>query len=207
MDNSKTVIKSVQDSISPAQAVELLKEGNKRFTSGNPISRNHAEQVKDTLGGQWPFAVVLGCIDSRVPSEIVFDQGIVDIFNVRVAGNFVNVDVLGSIEYACKVAGSKAIVVLGHSSCGAVKGACDGVELGNITDMLSKITPAVEAVSTDGERNSSNGEFVQGVVDKNIEMTMENIKNQSPVLKEMIENGEVELVGGMYDVSTGEVKW
>ena len=207
MENSKTVTKSVQGSISPAQAVELLKEGNKRFTSGNTLSRSHADQIKDTSGGQWPYAVVLGCIDSRVPSEIVFDQGIGDIFNVRVAGNFVNVDVLGSIEYACKVAGSKAIVVLGHSSCGAVKGACDGVELGNITDMLSKITPAVEAVSTDGERSSSNESFVQGVVDKNIELTMENIKNQSPVLKEMIDNGEVELVGGMYDVSTGEVKW
>ena len=208
MDNSKTVTKSVQDSISPAQAVELLKEGNKRFTSGNTLSRSHADQIKDTSGGQWPYAVVLGCIDSRVPSEIVFDQGIGDIFSVRIAGNFVNEDILGSMEFACKLAGTKLIVVLGHTACGAVKGACDHARLGNLTALINKIEPAVAAVQEPQDetlRNSSNIDFVNTVAEKNVEMTIAEIRSSSPVLAEMEQKGEINIVGGMYDISTGLV--
>ena len=154
------------------------------------------------------MAAVLCCIDSRVPSEIIFDQGIGDIFTARVAGNFVNTDILGSLEFACKVAGSKAIVVLGHTSCGAVKGTCDSVELGNLTSMLANIQPAVDAITDVTEnRTSSNAEFVQKVSDKNVELTVQNIKDNSLVLAEMLHNGEIEIIGAMYDVATGKVSF
>ncbi|NND06875.1 MAG: carbonic anhydrase [Saprospiraceae bacterium] len=205
IDNSIAQNKESQDRISPDQAVELLKEGNKRFLADKGLARNYEDQIKATSSGQYPFAVVLSCIDSRVPAEIVFDQGIGDIFNVRVAGNFVNQDILGSIEYGCKVAGSKAVVVLGHASCGAVKGACDDVKLGHITGMLANLKPAVQAVEEDGDRTSANPEFVQKVVDMNIRLTSEAIRTQSDVLREMEENGEITIVGAMYDVKTGEV--
>ena len=156
--NSNTQTASSQASIAPNDAVALLKAGNKRFTSGAPIARNLSIQVTDTTGGQYPFAAVLSCIDSRIPTEVIFDQGIGDIFNARVAGNFVNEDILGSLEFACKLAGSKLIVVMGHTSCGAVKGACDHAKLGNLTQMLEKIQPAVEGVATDPgvDRSSKN---------------------------------------------------
>ena len=205
IDNSKAQNKETQDSISPQQAIELLQLGNKRFLENNMLERRYEDQVKQTATGQYPFAVVLSCIDSRVPAELVFDQGIGDIFNVRVAGNFVNQDILGSIEYGCKVAGSKAVVVLGHGSCGAVKGACDDVKLGHITGMLSNLKPAVEAVTEEGDRTSANPEFVQKVVDMNIRLTSEAIRTQSDVLREMEENGEITIVGVMYDVKTGKV--
>jgi carbonic anhydrase len=147
-DNSKTQNKSSQDNVTAGMAKEILKEGNNRFTEGKPVSRDLSQQVKDTSTGQFPFAAVLSCIDSRIPTEMIFDQGIGDIFNARIAGNFVNKDILGSLEFACKLAGSKLIVVLGHTSCGAVKGACDKAELGNLTQMLEKITPAVDSVTT-----------------------------------------------------------
>lgn len=170
-------------------------------------SRDLTSQVADTATGQFPFACVLGCIDSRVPSELVFDQGIGDIFNVRIAGNFVNTDILGSMEFACKVAGSKVILVLGHSSCGAVKGACDGVELGNLTAMLSNFDPVLQAVQYDGERNASNTEFVNLVTEENVHATVAKIKTDSPVLNEMYTAGEIDIVGAIYDVASGEVKF
>ena len=163
----KTQTKASQAELNPASALQLLKEGNQRFLNQKMASRDLTSQVADTATGQFPFACVLGCIDSRVPSELVFDQGIGDIFNVRIAGNFVNTDILGSMEFACKVAGSKVILVLGHSSCGAVKGACDGVELGNLTAMLSNFDPVLQAVEYDGERNASNTEFVNLVTEEN----------------------------------------
>lgn len=208
IDNSITQTKDSQSSITPQMALDLLKDGNKRFVSGNVLKRDHAKQVKDTSTGQFPFGVVLECIDSRVPAEIVFDQGIGDVFTVRIAGNFANEDILGSLEFACKVAGSKAIVVLGHTSCGAVKGACDHVELGNLTGMLGKIQPAIDAIADDGsERSSKNADFVQKVADKNVELTVADILAKSDVLREMNDAGEIKIVGAMYDISTGEVRF
>ncbi|WP_196887476.1 carbonic anhydrase family protein [Aureivirga sp. CE67] len=202
-----TQSKESQDKINPALALEMLKEGNKRFLDKNKIDRNYLEQVNNTATGQYPFAAILSCIDSRVPVEIVFDQGIGDVFNARVAGNFINTDILGSIEYACKVAGSKLVVVLGHSGCGAVKGACDHVELGNITPMLDNIMPAVDAVEETGDRSSSNGSFVQKVVEKNVHFNVDGILEKSPVLKEMYDNKEIDIVGAVYDVASGEVSF
>ncbi|MBK3517877.1 carbonic anhydrase family protein [Carboxylicivirga marina] len=204
-----TITQTVQSqaNITPADAIQLLKEGNKRFVEKKQIERDLLQQVNETAGGQYPFAAVVSCIDSRIPTEVVFDQGIGDIFNVRVAGNIVNEDILGSLEFACKLAGAKAIVVLGHTSCGAVKGACDDAKLGNLTQMLGKIKPAVELTPTaEGEaRNSGNIEFVNKVADKNVELTIENIKSQSTVLNEMFDTGEISIVGAMYDVKTGKI--
>ncbi|MGK7389802.1 MAG: carbonic anhydrase family protein [Candidatus Cyclobacteriaceae bacterium M2_1C_046] len=199
--------KEAQTAITPQNAVEKLKEGNARFVGKKTIQRDLNGQVSQTSSGQFPFAAVVGCIDSRVPAEIVFDQGIGDIFNVRIAGNFVNRDILGSLEFACKAAGSKAIVVLGHTQCGAVKGACDDVKLGNLTGMLENLKPAVESVTDESERNSKNPDFVQKVADNNVKLTIENIKKNSPVLKEMLDNNEITIVGGMYDVSSGKVNF
>ena len=207
--NMQTQTADSQAALSPAMAVALLKDGNKRFLGGNTLNRNLHQQVADTASGQYPFAAVVSCIDSRIPTEVIFDQGIGDIFNARVAGNFVNEDILGSLEFACKLAGSKVIVVMGHTSCGAVKGACDHAELGNLTQMLDKIMPAVDGTSTaDGEaRNSSNGDFVNRVAVKNVELTIANLKSMSPVLNEMLENGEIDVVGAMYDVKDGSVSF
>lgn len=196
----KTLTKEIQDNISPEGALELLKEGNERFLEKNQVDRNLNEQVKETSQGQFPFAVVLGCIDSRVPIEVVFDQGIGDVFSARVAGNIVNEDMLGSMEYACKVAGSKLVVVLGHSKCGAVTAACKGVELGNITPLLEKIKPAVDAVP--GEMDADN---IEKVVEKNVLLTIERIQKESPILAEMEANGEIKIVGAVYNVGSGEV--
>ncbi|MEJ2595676.1 MAG: carbonic anhydrase family protein [bacterium] len=194
--------------MSPSVALQLLKEGNQRFLSKKQIARDLLSQVNDTATGQFPFAAILGCIDSRVPAEVIFDQGIGDLFNTRIAGNFVNDDILGSLEFACKVAGSKLILVLGHTHCGAVKGACDNVELGNLTGMLQKIKPAIDSVTDiKDNRNSSNKEFVQKVADKNVAMTIENIKSRSTVLREMYDSGEIDIVGGMYDIHTGKVSF
>ena len=207
--NMQTQTADSQAALSPAMAVALLKDGNKRFLDGNTLNRNLHQQVADTASGQYPFAAVVSCIDSRIPTEVIFDQGIGDIFNARVAGNFVNEDILGSLEFACKLAGSKVIVVMGHTSCGAVKGACDHAELGNLTQMLGKIMPAVDGTSTaEGEaRNSSNGDFVNRVAVKNVELTIANLKSMSPVLNEMLENGEIDVVGAMYDVKDGSVSF
>ena len=198
-----------QQGITPQIALEMLKQGNARFTSGNGIARDYSGQISATTGGQWPFAVVLSCIDSRVPAETVFDQGIGDIFSARVAGNFVNPDILGSIEYSCAVAGSKLVVVMGHTSCGAVKGACDAVELGNITQMLDKIMPAVRDTSTaEGEaRDSGNAQFVNNVSARNVALNIARIKQESPVLKGLLDEGKIDIVGAMYDVGSGRVEF
>jgi len=203
-----TQTKNSQQAMTPKDALNMLIEGNKRFTNGKSADRNLMEQVSQTSTGQYPFAVVLHCIDSRVSAELLFDQGVGDVFSARVAGNFVNEDILGSMEFACKVAGSKLVVVLGHSKCGAVKGACDGVELGNLTAMLSKLQPAVDKVSAvSGKKDSSDSQFVADVSETNVHLTIENIKNDSPVLNEMLQNNEIDVVGGMYDVDTGKVKF
>jgi len=194
-----------QSAMTPKDAVQMLKDGNARFVGEKMVNRDLISQVKETGGGQYPFAAVVSCIDSRIPTEIVFDQGIGDIFNARIAGNFVNQDILGSLEFATKVAGAKTIVVMGHTQCGAVKGAADGVELGNLTAMLAHIQPAIDAVEVSGERNSKNAEFVQKIADMNVELTIEKIKSDSDVIREMYENGEVSIVGAMYDVETGKV--
>ena len=197
--------KEKQSELTPDMVLNDLMAGNERYTGSQMHERDYSSQIEKTSGGQWPQAVILGCIDSRVPVETVFDQGVGDIFVARVAGNFENTDILGSMEYSCKVAGSKLVMVLGHDSCGAVKAACDNVELGNITHLLSNIKPAVENTKTEGERNSKNDEFVAGVVENNVRLTMDRIREKSPILKEMEENGEIKIVGGVYSISTGKV--
>lgn len=198
----------MQEAITPAKAIEMLKAGNARFVAGEMHDRELMTQVAGTANGQHPYAVVLGCIDSRVPPELVFDQGIGDIFTPRIAGNFVNTDLLGSMEFATHVAGAKLVVVLGHTSCGAVKGACDNVELGNLTPMLENLMPAVHAVDdVIGERNSSNARFVDDVAHMNVKMTIENILEQSPVMKTLVDEGELMVVGAMHDVKTGKVSF
>ena len=197
--------KETQSELTPDMVLNDLMAGNERYTGSQMHERDYSSQIEKTSGGQWPQAVILGCIDSRVPVETVFDQGVGDIFVARVAGNFENTDILGSMEYSCKVAGSKLVMVLGHESCGAVKAACDNVELGNITHLLSNIKPAVENTKTEGERNSKNDEFVAGVVENNVRLTMDRIREKSPILKEMEENGEIKIVGGVYSISTGKV--
>lgn len=197
-----------QTKMTPETALQELKDGNGRFTQQKELNRDLLLQVKQTSTGQYPFATVLSCIDSRVSSELVFDQGIGDIFSIRIAGNFVNEDILGSMEFACKLAGTKLVLVLGHTACGAVKGACDHARLGNLTALINKIEPAVEAVSEPQDkslRNSSNIDFVNTVAQKNVFMTIDNIRSSSEVLAEMEEKGEIKIVGGMYDIHTGAV--
>lgn len=204
----KAHTRETQATMTPQKSLQFLKEGNLRFQNNLKANRNLLEQVNDTSDGQFPFATILSCIDSRVSAELVFDQGLGDIFSVRIAGNFVNEDILGSMEFACKLAGTKLIVVLGHTSCGAVKGACDDAKMGNLTTMLAKIKPAVNAVAEPKDaslRNSKNLEFVDNVAEKNVFLTMENIRKHSPILKEMEDNNEIDIVGGMYDINTGAV--
>ena len=204
----KTHTKETQSKITPEMALQLLKEGNLRFQNNKRENRNLMQQVNETSGGQFPFATILSCIDSRVSSELIFDQGIGDIFSARVAGNFVNEDILGSMEFACKLAGTKLVLVLGHTSCGAVKGACDHARLGNLSKLIQKIEPAVEAVTEpkdENQRNSGNLEFVDNVAAMNVKMTIDNIRTESPVLSEMEKEGEIMIVGAMYDISNGNV--
>jgi carbonic anhydrase len=202
----RTLTKEIQASISPKDALELLKEGNKRFVNNLKINRNLLQQANETSDGQYPFAVVLSCIDSRTSAELIFDQGLGDLFSVRIAGNIINEDILGSMEFACKVAGSKMIVVLGHTKCGAVKGACDHVEMGNLTALLSKIRPAVdEEMTTRENRTSSNAEFVEKVTNINVKRTMKSILERSSILKEMVDAGKIGIIGGTHDISTGVV--
>lgn len=202
----KTLNKEAQAAITPSMAIKILEEGNKRFMNNLKANRNLLEQANETSDGQHPFAVILSCIDSRTSAELIFDQGLGDVFSVRIAGNIINEDILGSMEFACKVAGSKIIVVLGHSKCGAVKGACDHVEMGNLTALLSKIQPAVYDEKTETEnRNSSNAEFVEKVASINVKRTVSAIMERSPILKEMIQNDEIGIIGGMHNISNGEV--
>jgi len=206
---NKTHTKESQAAVTPEIALQLLKDGNKRFLDKATVSRSYDKQIELTTSGQYPFAAVVSCIDSRIPTEIVFDQGIGDIFNARIAGNFVNEDILGSLEFACKIAGSKLIVIMGHTSCGAVKGACDHAELGNLTAMLDKIKPALERVKTEEgvDRSSNNIDFVNQVAVQNVHLTIAKLKQDSPVLNEMIANGEIQVVAAMYDVASGEVSF
>ncbi len=200
--------KSIQSATSPDQALARLKEGNARFVAGRTIHCDLRTQVKDTAGGQAPFAAVLGCMDSRVPPELVFDQRLGDIFSVRVAGNFVNVDNLGSLEYATKVAGAKLIVVLGHTDCGAVKGAVDNVKLGHLTAALANIRPAVlEVTGVEGEHNSKNKQFVQSVADQNARDAAAKLTSRSPVIASLVGEGKLKILPAMHDVSTGEISW
>ena len=204
----KTLTKEMQNAISPSMALDLLKEGNKRFVNNLKINRNLLQQANETSDGQHPFAVILSCIDSRTSAELIFDQGLGDVFSVRIAGNIVNEDILGSMEFGCKVAGAKIIVVLGHTKCGAVKGACDNVELGNLTELIKKIKPAVDQeMITSNNRTSSNASFVENVAELNVSLSVKNILLQSPIIAEMVKNDEIGIVGGVHDISTGEVKF
>lgn len=196
-----------QRALTPEQVIENLKKGNERFMKNDLTQRNHSAQVRKTTKGQFPQAVVLSCIDSRVPVEDVFDKGIGDVFVARVAGNFENVDILGSLEYSCKVAGSKVVMVLGHEHCGAVKAAVDDVKLGNITEMLSKIRPTITAIEYDGDRTSKNKEFVHMACESNVKNTIEQIRAKSPILKEMEDKGEIKIVGAIYDLDDGKVNF
>jgi carbonic anhydrase len=201
-----TQTKQTQNAITPQKALQMLKDGNSRFIQGKMLQRNLMQQVKATGSGQFPFAAVVGCIDSRVSNELIFDQGIGDIFSARIAGNFVDDGILGSLEFACAAAGAKLVIVLGHTECGAVKGACDDVVLGNLTQTLANIKPAVAAVSGyDSDRSSKNPKFVQAVADKNVVLTLERIRERSTILRGMADKGQIGLVGAMYDVHSGKV--
>jgi carbonic anhydrase len=200
--------KESQAAMTPSQALAVLKTGNARFVAGTPLHRDFPAQVKATASGQYPLAVVLSCLDSRQPIEIVLDQGIGDIFSARVAGNVLDDDILGSMEFACKVSGAKLIAVVGHSNCGAVKGAIDDVQLGNLTGLLAKIKPALDAIPAAVQpRTSKNYAFVDAVSETNVRLVMKEIREHSPILREMLDKGEIQLVGGMYDLATGKVQF
>lgn len=203
---SGVMTQSMQAAITPAKALEMLKEGNERFVSGSLTGVNYLAQVKKTAAGQYPFAAVVTCVDSRTQPEIIFDQGIGDMFVARVAGNFVNDDILGSLEFATKVSGARIILVMGHTECGAIKGACDDVELGLLTATLANLNPAVTAASKGdyAPKDSTNAKFVQAVADMNVKLTMQKLRDRSLVLRAMIDKGEIALVGAMYDITTGK---
>lgn len=198
--------KETQSQMTPRKALQFLREGNNRFVNNLKANRDLLKQANETRDGQWPIATILSCIDSRTSAELIFDQGLGDVFSVRIAGNIVNTDILGSMEFACKVAGSKLIVVLGHSKCGAIKGACDHVEMGNLTELLSKIQPAVyEEKLTKEDRSSKNVEFVENVALINVKRSVKNIIERSFVLEQMLESGQIGIVGAMHDIETGVV--
>ena len=198
--------REAQAAITPARALEMLKQGNERFVNGKTLPRDFLAQVRQTATGQYPFAAIVSCLDSRIPPAIVFDQGVGDLFVARIAGNFVNDDMLGSLEFATKLSGAKLVVILGHTECGAIRGACDAAQLGLLTATLANINPAVKAVQGDyTPRNSSNAEFVQSVAEMNVQLTMKKLLDRSVVLREMVDKGELGLVGAMYDVTTGKV--
>lgn len=199
-----------QATITPSRALEILKEGNMRFVNNLKANRNLLQQANDTRDGQWPFAVILSCIDSRTSAELIFDQGLGDVFSIRIAGNIVNTDIIGSIEFACKVAGSKLIVVMGHTQCGAIKGACNHVEMGNLTELLSKIQPAIyqERTITDPEKRTAKNEvFVENVTTLNVKRSVKTIIDRSYILEQMIENGEIAIIGAKHDLDTGIVEF
>lgn len=204
----RTHTKETQATMTPEKSIQYLREGNERFVANLRAHRNLLEQVNDTRDGQFPFATILSCIDSRTSAELVFDQGLGDIFSVRIAGNIINEDILGSMEFSCKVAGSRAVVVLGHTKCGAIKGACDGVQLGNLSTLLNKIQPSVyHEHSVKENRNSSNGEFVEKVAEIQVRRSVRAIVEQSVVLREMVDQKQIAIIGGLYDVESGRVQW
>ncbi|KTD21286.1 carbonic anhydrase family protein [Legionella londiniensis] len=202
----KTITKELQKKITPADALKLLKQGNQRFIQNLRLNRNLLQQVNETAEGQYPFATILSCIDSRTPAELIFDQGLGDIFSIRIAGNIINDDIIGSMEFACEIAGSKLIMVLGHTNCGAVKGACNHAQLGHLTALLEKIKPAIEQENTIiKDRDGNNSEFVNEVAKRNVQIAMSSIPAKSSIIKKLVESSAVAIVGGLYDVSTGEV--
>lgn len=205
--NGDVITQEQQNAMSPDDVIKSLTEGNTRFVNSELTTRDHSKQIVNSAAGQYPKAVILSCVDSRVPVEDVFDRGIGDVFVARVAGNFANEDILGSLEFACKVSGSKLILVLGHNNCGAIRAAVDDVKLGNITPMLEKIKPAVEMVEYNDEKSSSNAEYVAMVCESNIQNTIKNIRENSPILKEMEDEGEIKIVGAVYNLDNGKVDW
>ncbi len=200
----RTLDKEAQQALTPASALEILKRGNSRFVNNLKANRDLLQQANATVAGQFPFAVILSCIDSRTSVELIFDQGLGDVFSIRVAGNIINDDILGSMEFACKLAGSKLIVVLGHSHCGAIKGACDDVQLEHLTGLLDKIKPSVETVRNNASHSGENN-LVQQVAEENVQTTVVQIMQNSHILNEMITQGEIGIVGGMYDLESGQV--
>jgi len=203
----RTLTRELQAQLTPQKALELLKEGNKRFVNNLKINRNLLQQVNETAEGQYPFAFILSCIDSRTSAELIFDQGLGDIFSCRIGGNILNKDILGSMEFACKIAGSKIIVVLGHTKCGAIKGACDGLKLGNLSTLLTKVKPAINAeVFTKKDRTAGNAVYVENVARLHVLHTLKQIPEQSPILAELIRENKIILIGGMYRVETGFVE-
>ncbi|MEP7380866.1 MAG: carbonic anhydrase family protein [Gemmatimonadota bacterium] len=202
----KTLTREMRDALTPAMAIDVLRKGNERFVNNLKANRNLLQQVNETSEGQHPLAIILSCIDSRTSAELIFDQGLGDIFSCRVAGNVLNDDILGSMEFACKVAGAKAVVVLGHTKCGAIKGACDGVKMGNLTKLLHKIEGAIEMeTETTSDRTSDNSAFVERVAALNVRNVEQQIVERSPLLAQMLDDGEIALLGGMYDVESGSV--
>jgi carbonic anhydrase len=199
--------KGQREKMTPDQILQVMKDGNKRFRRGERKQRNYLREQKASASGQYPAAALLTCIDSRAPAEVIMDLGIGDIFNCRVAGNVENPDILGSLEFACKLAGAKVVLVMGHTACGAIKGAIDNAELGNLTGLLARIKPALEATSYTGERSAKNYAFVDAVARKNVEMTVANIRKDSPVLAELESKGSIDLVGAMYNLKTGAVEF
>ncbi|MFO8737919.1 carbonic anhydrase family protein [Legionella pneumophila serogroup 1] len=203
-----TLTKEQQQAITPEKAIELLKEGNKRFVSNLKLNRNLIQQVNETSQGQFPFAVILSCMDSRTPAELIFDQGLGDIFSIRVAGNILNDDILGSIEFACQVVGVKLIAVVGHTQCGAIKGACDGVKLGNLTNLLNKINPVIqEAKKLDAKHDVHSPEFLNCVTSLNVKHTMNEITQRSDIVHQLLNEKRIAIVGGLYQLEAGEVQF
>jgi carbonic anhydrase len=202
----RTHSKETQSSLTPDMALQILKEGNQRFINNLKANRNLLQQVNETSAGQFPFATILSCIDSRTSAELIFDQGLGDVFSIRIAGNILNEDILGSMEFGTKVVGTKIILVLGHTKCGAIVGACNHVELGNLTGLLKKVQPAIDhETQTTEQRDGSNKEFVNRVAELNVNLTIERIRKESPIIAELEQQGAIKIVGGMYDVETGAV--
>ena len=206
-DSCAIFTKDRQTTVTPDEALKRLQEGNGRFVKGQTVNCDLMKQVKETADGQYPFAAIVGCIDSRVPPELVFDQRIGDMFVARIAGNFVNTDIIGSLEFATKVAGAKCIVVLGHSECGAVKGAVDNVQLGNLTATLANIRPSVSKVKVEGSQDSKNKKLVQAVADQNAKDAVALLLAKSPVLTELVKDGKLKIASAMHDLKTGAVTW
>ena len=199
--------KEDRDKLTPAEVIELMKAGNDRFRKGVRVNRDFLREQRDRASGQYPAAVILSCIDSRAPAEIVLDLGIGDVFNSRVAGNVSNADVLGSLEFACQVAGAKVVLVMGHTACGAIKGAIDGVQLGNLTGLLAKIAPSVKATAFDGPRTSANDAFVDAVAATHVRLTVEAMRRDSAILRDLEAKGQILMVGAVYDLGTAAVTW
>ncbi|MFG4002177.1 carbonic anhydrase family protein [Flavobacterium aquidurense] len=200
--------KETQGSLTPTSALDILKAGNERFVNNLKANRNLLQQVNETSGGQFPFATILSCIDSRTSAELIFDQGLGDVFSIRIAGNILNEDILGSMEYATKIVGTRVLVILGHTNCGAITGACNHIEMGNLTTLLNKIKPAiVNETATKENRDGSNANFVKNVTEINVHLTIERVRKESPIIAELEQKEQIKIVGALYDVETGKVKF